>query len=486
MSSQRHPLHRNHDQQQEREREQQRRRRQQQQQQNRQEDEYLQTRRIAAETVEIGRATIEQASRQTEQLSNADRLADHNKYVLDKSARLLRGMTWSGWVANMFSKDIKASDYVRNSDGRYRTGSRAVTGAAGINIQPSAEEYQHFPPKFQPAAQAVVNYRCNLAILAQCQTPAQLVACGTTCNELSSNVSKELRKINGLDMNGEDKLAYDTLVKDLGEAEEVRRMLMEQSASSAEACNGSEGRCSRAPLTPHNSLSTSFAGNPASAGATAQLSVQNEHLDAISQNLTELRGIGEKLNTTFQEQNTLLDSLHDKSDDLTEQTKTVRRKAERITNCAKWIKIRPELTGWVTMRHVRSGLYLCVGGDGDVRLGGFSGHDNHAAVFGMWRRKESSVVGLQNKRSMKYLGQTMLGYLSCSSSKYGRAEEWEIDNEDRDTAIMCVGANWGNGGWLEVNTAKGTVSIGGYGVEAKKNAAMWRITEIDWENDEDD
>jgi len=386
----------------------------------------------------------------------------------------------------MFTKDVRSSDYVQPNG---TTG--AVGGGLGDisngNVRPSVDEYEHLPPKFQPAAQAIINYRCNLALLGQCQTPEQRTACGTTCRELSGNVTRELRKINGLDMEGEERVAYDALVKDLGEAEEVRKVLMAQSASPARAVgNGStSSNNGRTPLTPHNSLSsTSFATNPTSA-AEARLNSQDEHLDAISQNLSELQGIGEALNTTFQEQNTLLDSLHDKSDNLTEQTKTVRRKAERITNRAKWIKVRPELTRWITIRHVRSGLYLCVGGDGNVRLGGFSGHDNHAAVFGRWQRKESSVVGLQNKQSVRYLGQSMLGYLSCSSSKYGRAEEWEINDEDRDTAIMCVGANWGNGGWLEANTAKGTVSIGGYGIEAKNNAALWRITEIDYDGEED-
>jgi hypothetical protein len=42
-----------------------------------------------------------------------------------------------------------------------------------------------------------------------------------------------------------------------------------------------------------------------------------------------------------------------------------------------------------------------------------------------------------------------------------------------------VGANWDKGGWLEVNTTNGTISIGGSGNEAKKKAAMWRITVLE-------
>jgi hypothetical protein len=187
----------------------------------------------------------------------------------------------------------------------------------------------------------------------------------------------------------------------------------------------------------------------------------------------------------------LLDSIHDKTDSLTDRTKAVRRKADRIVHRSKWIKNRPELVAWITIRHVRSGLYLCATGDGGLRLGGFSGNDNYpAAIFGKWRRKDSSIVGIQSKLTRNYVGQTMLGYLACSSSTYGRAQEWEIDHDTddgtdtgKDTAIMCVGANWGNGGWMEVNSADGSVSIGGSGLEAKKKAALWRITVLD-EDDE--
>ena len=463
-------------------------------------DTYLATRRLASETVEVARATITQASQQTEQLENADRLADHNAYLLDKSARLLRGMTWSGWVANMFSKDVKVEDYVGNNGNN----SSAASSMSGKDTMqpPSADEYAHLPSQFQPAAQAMVNYRCNLAVLAQCQTPQQTEACSSTCMELSNAVRKELRKAVGgdggnefLDMEeGRDREAYEKLLKDLEEADQVKKRLVmaanqpqQQQSKLGSIGNGNTHNraAARAPITPHNSLAV---GNGTTSNSTtaAKISQQDEHLDALSQNLTELQGIGEALNTTFQHQSGLLDSIHDKTDDLTDKTKAVRRKADRIVHRSKWIKNRPELVAWMTIRHVRSGLYLCVTGDGGMKLGGFGGSDNQAAIFGKWRRKDSSVVGIQSRLTRNYVGQTMLGYLACSSSSYGRAQEWEIDHDDdnnigagKDTAIMCVGANWGNGGWLEVNSADGSVSIGGSGTEAKKKAALWSITILD-------
>jgi len=72
------------------------------------------------------RATAEQISRQGEVLSRAETIVDDTEYMLNKSARILRGMTWSGWVANIFSSDVKYSS------------SAAAAPAAASSGQPSA------------------------------------------------------------------------------------------------------------------------------------------------------------------------------------------------------------------------------------------------------------------------------------------------------------------------------------------------------------
>ena len=83
-----------------------------------------------------------------------------------------------------------------------------------------------------------------------------------------------------------------------------------------------------------------------------------------------------------------------------------------------------------------------------------------------------------------YLGQSLLGYLVCSAARYGRAEEWELDGDASGpgggVAILCVGANWGSGGWLEANPAAGTVQVGGSsGPAARKRAALWRVDQVE-------
>ena len=53
------------------------------------------------------RATAQQIALQGESLSISEAIAENTDYMLQKSARILRGMTWSGWVANIFTSDVK-------------------------------------------------------------------------------------------------------------------------------------------------------------------------------------------------------------------------------------------------------------------------------------------------------------------------------------------------------------------------------------------
>lgn len=69
-------------------------------------EENTEAQRAAAEAIELSRSTLETTLCQGEQLDHCDDLRERHKYIVDKSARIVRGMTWSGWVANAFSKDV--------------------------------------------------------------------------------------------------------------------------------------------------------------------------------------------------------------------------------------------------------------------------------------------------------------------------------------------------------------------------------------------
>ncbi|CAI5734793.1 unnamed protein product [Peronospora destructor] len=56
-----------------------------------------------AESLQIGRAAAHTLSMQTEQLGRSERLLDETQATVDMSKRVLRGMSWSGWLYNKFS-----------------------------------------------------------------------------------------------------------------------------------------------------------------------------------------------------------------------------------------------------------------------------------------------------------------------------------------------------------------------------------------------
>jgi len=42
--------------------------------------------------------------------------------------------------------------------------------------------------------------------------------------------------------------------------------------------------------------------------------------------------------------------------------------------------------------------------------------------------------------------------------------------------LLCAGANWGAGGWLEIlGKEKDQLGVGHYGVEAGTKAARWKV-----------
>ena len=376
-----------------------------------------------------------------------------------------------------------------------RRNSSSSSVGGGENSRPGVG----VPPRYRDASDAVRSYRRHVALLAEGGPPVPAAdggrreAAEALCEELAARARAALREAGGgggggggLEGNGG---AYDRIEADLAEAERARALLFGGAAGgsrrrrrrppSAAAAGGAAPAPAPAPAPAASS------GGSGSGSASSCLRVQDAHLDALSSNLVELAGIGEALGTSFASQAVLVDALADKSDALAERTKEVRRRAERRAAAARWVRERPTLTGgWVTVRHAASGLYLrCESRGATVALGP-TDPDGGGHVFGVWSRRGSAVIGLRGRRTRTYLGQSLLGYLVCSAARYGRAEEWELDGDASGpgggVAILCVGANWGSGGWLEANPAAGTVQVGGSsGPAARKRAALWRVDQVE-------
>ncbi|KAG6623253.1 conserved c2h2 zinc finger protein [Phytophthora cinnamomi] len=70
---------------------------------------HTQALRDTAESLQMGRATAHALSAQAEQLGRSERVLDETQATVDMSKRVLRGMTWSGWLYNKFSASPQLS-----------------------------------------------------------------------------------------------------------------------------------------------------------------------------------------------------------------------------------------------------------------------------------------------------------------------------------------------------------------------------------------
>ena len=61
--------------------------------------------KIVSETNEIGQNIIIKLSEQGDALEKTEEKLENNEFILSKTFRILRDMTWFGWILNFFIKD---------------------------------------------------------------------------------------------------------------------------------------------------------------------------------------------------------------------------------------------------------------------------------------------------------------------------------------------------------------------------------------------
>lgn len=410
------------------------------QQQKSREEDYLDAQRATVEAILVGRETLQQATQQGEQLDRADAIADETQYTLDKAGRILRGMTWSGWVANMFTKDLETPKEAPDQPKQQR--------------QPPLV-YENLPETCRSAAQAVQNYHANVAVLEACETEDERKTCQSICESLHVAASKELKSLETSSNLEAYRIQLET---DLGILRSRERRAQQ-----------------RKEIAPVARKDVVIGAVATSSETDIVRQEQDKHLEFLSQNLGELGTIASHLNQAVGRQNETLERLDSKSDSILEQSKRVTRRADRLTQAKAWTTAKANYICRLAIRHVDSGQYLSIV-DGDVYLVPRLGK---TGIFTMWKR-QGSLFGLKSKFTEKWVGQSLLGSLACSSSSFGRREEWEADDDwaEQPTTLLCASAGWGAGGYLMVRAKDHAVLIGGSGVEEKKKAARWRLQEL--------
>jgi len=422
---------------------------------------YYDAQRAGAEAIDVGRATLEQASRQGEQLDRTESMADETQYTLDKAGRLLRGMTWSGWVANMFTHDVAMAPATGTARRRQRREPPLV--------------YDDRPESCRGVVQAVQNYHANVNVLTACETSEQRDTCRTICDVMYDGAVAQLEGLkSGPD--GKQVVAY------IVEFEQDLTILRERQKK----CQQLRG--ARVVTAPQLGAGESSEGGglkqgPSPGSTQGIVDVvkqrQDEHLDVLAQNLDELGSIAGTLQEAVGHQNQTMNRLETKSETILEQSKRVTRRADRLIQSKRWSTARSEFVCRVSIRNIETGRYLAVVQSDLYLVPRFS----QACIFSMYKRtgQQASLFGLRSKVSDKWVGQSLFGALCCSATSYGRREEFEADEKKNwaKTTLLCASAGFGAGGYLTVRQRDNAVLIGSSGVEEKKKAALWCLEEVD-------
>jgi hypothetical protein len=270
-------------------------------------EEYRSAQRAAVESVMIGRETLETAIRQGEQLQNSENLADETEHKLDRATRLLKGMSWSGWITNKFSKDIEPPEYKPQID------SQAIGGPP--------REYENVSEFCLAAAQAIQNYHCNIDVLEECETDEQRDTCKIICSNMYSLAHKELKLL---------------LLKEGGDKESrLFASRLQNDLTTLRERQQSSERLLRTPTklqTPTSEKESLFQVPSASSQSTKSPleTIQDDHLDSMARHLDELGSLATNLNASLAHHADTLDSLDDKLENNLVKSNAVNRRTDRL------------------------------------------------------------------------------------------------------------------------------------------------------------
>jgi hypothetical protein len=372
-------------------------------------NDYLAAQRAAVEAVEVGRATLQAAGRQGEQLRNADRLADETNYLLERSTRLLKNMTWIGWVQNM------------------------LTTETATPIVEKPVDMADVPPFAKRAAQSIQNYQANLTVLESCETQEQRETCLIICNSMYDSAEKELQALKADENNPK---VVEHLSNELTKLYQLQKAVLYQHYN-----------LHKKPREEANSAYGNLAH---------QTKAQDEHLEIIADNLEELKTMATSLNEEFTFQNKLMSTIEEKGDTLNDKTRSVIRRADRLKQKKSWVPPKKVFEKWISIQHIKSGRYLSVESNGNPTL--LEAFHPEKSAFGVWMR-DNRIFGLKNKYINRFLGQNLFGTLVCSSPTFGQREEWEADENWESSRLLISSAGWGNGGYVKVGSRNNTFQI---------------------------
>jgi hypothetical protein len=148
------------------------------------------------------------------------------------------------------------------------------------------------------------------------------------------------------------------------------------------------------------------------------------------------------LSEKLEDQKYHLDKIEEKTEKTLDKTLAVTLRASQITQRTK--RKTSQFIGVFQFIDTYTNLFLSCDSD----LVKLTSDINRSTFFNLFV-KEDNIVGLQNVKTLKFIGCSILGKIIASSTVFGKLEECYINFENNVSGIFVLFRNWGGGGWLK-------------------------------------
>jgi hypothetical protein len=227
----------------------------------------------------------------------------------------------------------------------------STTCCSGDNDYGSDGAYvMNVPQEIQQQAWMVQNYEFNVKLLEKCQNEEEFNTCLEICNSLCRSAQKVLEDVKslqekrmGYDQDAPTRQAIFKLQRKLTQVKELQRVMMEQKKNAKWKGGGTGNlQTSRQQEEYKTTFNKGAISNPKKSqplwattndqALQQRILDQEEHIDALQENINELLHNGISMGVSLTQQNQLLEKLDSGADELREETKMITRRADRLVH----------------------------------------------------------------------------------------------------------------------------------------------------------
>lgn len=195
--------------------------------------------------------------------------------------------------------------------------------------------------------------------------------------------------------------------------------------------------------------------------------IKDEDLAGLSFAIDQIKDMSITMAGEIQSQKETIERIQVKTDIVSDKTLAATLKATRLTRKSRGSKAVK--VGRFQFVDFNSGRLLAAN-DEVLQL---SDSMNRSTLFDVYF-KDDEIVGLQNAKTLKFIGVTWTGSVAISGHHFGKSEECFIHiSNGKPTGLLIVSKNWGSGGWIKYpSTINGPLNLTTASILDKKDILL--------------